>query len=76
MFEELQQLSLKRALELMKLELDPDDPAHKNLFQRQQQIIQSVLGVGARVDQAGLRPKSEDKMAQLLADLRATRTAQ
>jgi hypothetical protein len=67
-FEELRELGLDRALEIIKLRIDPDHKQFARLIGIQAQIIQTVMTATVRVDQGSLRPKSEDRYSRMLAD--------
>ena len=70
-FEELRVLGLDRALEIMRLRIEPDHKQFARLIGIQAQIIQTVMTATVRVDQGSLRPKSDDRYARMLADAQA-----
>lgn len=68
-FQELLGLSLKSALEVMNLELDPTDKNFAKLLSTKQSIMSSVFSTTARIDAALMRRQETDEMDAVLGDL-------
>lgn len=72
-FGELLDLSLKRAVEIMKLKVDPTDKNFARLLSSQQAIIASVFSTTVRTNEEMLRKRQDDRMAELLETIEKER---
>ena len=69
-FEELRKEAMRFALEVMRMELDPDERSFNKLMSVKQQITTAVLTATTRVRPGDLREREDDGMGKLLAQLR------
>lgn len=72
-FEQLLDMSLARATDVMSIDLKAMDPADKNfqkIMSTQQSIMASVFSTTARIDDAKLRAKQTDLMDEVLEAVR------
>lgn len=66
----LVELSLKRALEIMSIELDPDMPGLKDIMARQSAVMAQVFSADRAAGNGTFRQRNDDKLGLLLADIR------
>lgn len=66
MFAELRKLALEKALEIMRLPLDPENKDFSRLMARQVSIMSAVVSTTARVEAAALRGRAKNKYDEIL----------
>ena len=70
-FEELRSECMKFSLEVMRMQLDPDERSFNKLLGVKQQITTAVLTATTRIRPGDLRERDDDGMGALLAKLKA-----
>jgi hypothetical protein len=65
-------MSLTFAKEVMALPLDPDDKNFPKILGTKQAVAASILTASVRVNDGALRAKNEDRIAALLAEVKAS----
>jgi len=63
-------MSLAFAKEVMALKLDPDDKNFPKILGTKQAVAASILTASVRVNDGALKAKNEDRIAQLLEEVR------
>lgn len=71
MFNELLDLALASAKEILETKLDQDHKSFDKLLTRKTSIATAVLSTTARVNEATLRGKKKDRVDELLAAIKA-----
>lgn len=71
LFEQLRIESFRFALQVMRMELDPDERGFAKLIGTKQQIMTSILTATGRIRPGDLRQADDDGVGQLLAALRS-----
>lgn len=69
-FLELRKEAMRFALQVMRMELDPDEKSFNKLLGVKQQITTAVLTATTRIRPGDLRPSEDDGVGQLLARLK------
>lgn len=68
-------LALESAKGIMSLKLDPEHKDFAKLMARQTSIVSAVLSTTARIDEARLRGRGRDKVADILKAIEAEKKA-
>ena len=59
----------------MEMEIDPDHRNFQRILSAKQQITQSIFTATVRVDAAGMRKQTNDRLGEILALVKAERAA-
>lgn len=70
LFERLSNLAIERAIDIMKIKIDPKVPGFEKIMARQSGIIATMMSANVRVDSSRLRKPTDDPVGKMLDQLK------